>query len=49
MLELEEYQSHSSELEAELEAELEQSNNRCSELRHQVAKLATENEDLKVR
>ncbi|KAF2368185.1 hypothetical protein FHG87_001047 [Trinorchestia longiramus] len=45
--ELEEYQSHSAELESELEAELEQSQGRCSELRHQVAKLATENESLK--
>ena len=46
--ELEEYQAHSGELEAELETELEQSTGRCTELRHQVAKLATENEDLKV-
>uniref|UniRef100_A0A6A7FTL2 Nuclear distribution protein nudE-like protein n=2 Tax=Hirondellea gigas TaxID=1518452 RepID=A0A6A7FTL2_9CRUS len=47
--ELEEYQSHSSELEAELEAELEQAQSRCSELRHQVVKLATENEIIKDR
>lgn len=46
--ELEEYQSHSAELEEELEVELKQSQTSCSELRHQVAKLSTENEDIKV-
>lgn len=46
--ELEEFQSGSRELEAELEAQLEQTENRCSEYQSQLNRLAIENDSLKV-
>ncbi|KAK7074843.1 hypothetical protein SK128_000271 [Halocaridina rubra] len=45
--ELEEFQSGSRELEAELEAQLEQAEGRCSEYKSQMNRLALENESLK--
>ncbi|KAK3859312.1 hypothetical protein Pcinc_034562 [Petrolisthes cinctipes] len=47
--ELEEFQSGSRDLEAELEAQLEQSETRCSEYQSQVNRLALENDALKER
>ncbi|KAK4302648.1 hypothetical protein Pmani_025279 [Petrolisthes manimaculis] len=47
--ELEEFQSGSRDLEAELEAQLEQSETRCSEYQSQVNRLALENDSLKER
>ena len=46
--EFEEYQTSSRELEAELEVQLEQQETRSSEFRHQINKLANENQVLKV-
>nr|XP_053628046.1 nuclear distribution protein nudE homolog 1-like isoform X4 [Cherax quadricarinatus] len=45
--ELEEFQSGSRELEAELEAQLEQTETRCSEYQSQLNRLALENDSLK--
>ncbi|XP_071537739.1 nuclear distribution protein nudE-like 1 isoform X3 [Panulirus ornatus] len=47
--ELEEFQSGSRELEAELEAQLEQTEGRCSEYQSQLNRLAIENDSLKER
>merc|ERR1719315_1015512 len=47
--ELEEFQTSSRELETELEAELEQSETRCKDLRHQLNRIALENDALKER
>ncbi|XP_045581648.1 nuclear distribution protein nudE homolog 1 isoform X2 [Procambarus clarkii] len=47
--ELEEFQSGSRELEAELEAQLEQTETRCSEYQSQLNRLALENDSLKER
>ncbi|XP_064116092.1 nuclear distribution protein nudE homolog 1-like isoform X3 [Macrobrachium nipponense] len=47
--ELEEFQNGSRELEAELEAQLEQAENRCSEYKSQINRLAIENDSLKER
>ncbi|XP_047487059.1 nuclear distribution protein nudE homolog 1-like, partial [Penaeus chinensis] len=47
--ELEEFQSGSRELEAELEAQLEQTESRCSEYQSQLNRLAIENDSLKER